>query len=682
MSNIPLKTIKFPGLDDTYTVPVVDNTLATAGAAADAKKTGDEITSLKQDFSHQSNGKIKETMSLNNINKYYSAANTISSGSNNKCRELLLPSNLKRFEFTISHLLPSSLSVMYLLDENKTLVAEIKGRTSGINYVNIAEYPTAVYAQCNVFGIDGYYYSGIDMVYRPNADKQDIETAELSAKRIGIPVSCTFVCGQYIKKDGTLVNTEKNWLISSPIHLNSGEELFVKCSGYIGIISIITRCDSSGNIISPVVISSCVESEVKEYSYQAVGSEYVKICLDSKLNWSAVISTVKSGITNDIYRTGTLIYGYWCSSAESSGIAATTDGAYIKIPVTSDTKYLTVTYPNTWDDISNVSNLVTGRALCLDSNDDIISSMKPQDYVIPNAIDGLYYATFPIESGSSYFCITTKLSTWDETNSLIVINGKEVTYLATTINSMGGIEFSDEKLRKLYTRVDKENWSDLTWLLVGDSLTDKNLRAKISYYDYIADETGVKFITKGHNGQGYKRGTWFYTALTEVDEDDFDFCTFFGSGNDCYYYDSQTQEIYPYTDAEWPGVLGTVSDSGTSTICGCINGTFDKFIELFPLKKFGVVTPTPWAEQSNADGTINGTHMDDYVNKIIEICKNRGIPVLDLYHESGLRPWNEDFLIEYYNEDGVQDTGVHPNSKGHKWIYPMFKQFLKQFIIN
>lgn len=50
MSNIPLKTIKFPGLDDTYTVPVVDNTLATAGAAADAKKVGDELSDLKQDL--------------------------------------------------------------------------------------------------------------------------------------------------------------------------------------------------------------------------------------------------------------------------------------------------------------------------------------------------------------------------------------------------------------------------------------------------------------------------------------------------------------------------------------------------------------------------------------------------------------------------------------------------------
>lgn len=53
MANIPLKTIKFPGLSDTYTIPdptPVDATLANPGQAADAKKVGDELSDLKQDL--------------------------------------------------------------------------------------------------------------------------------------------------------------------------------------------------------------------------------------------------------------------------------------------------------------------------------------------------------------------------------------------------------------------------------------------------------------------------------------------------------------------------------------------------------------------------------------------------------------------------------------------------------
>lgn len=50
MANKPMKSIKLPTLDDTYTFTQVDSTLSTAGKAADAKATGDEITQIKSDL--------------------------------------------------------------------------------------------------------------------------------------------------------------------------------------------------------------------------------------------------------------------------------------------------------------------------------------------------------------------------------------------------------------------------------------------------------------------------------------------------------------------------------------------------------------------------------------------------------------------------------------------------------
>ena len=48
MADKLLKSIKFPTLPDRYVIG--DTTLTEAGAAADAKATGDEITDLKSDL--------------------------------------------------------------------------------------------------------------------------------------------------------------------------------------------------------------------------------------------------------------------------------------------------------------------------------------------------------------------------------------------------------------------------------------------------------------------------------------------------------------------------------------------------------------------------------------------------------------------------------------------------------
>ena len=44
MANIPLKSIKFPKLPDTYVIPDPDGTLSEAGEAADAKAVGDALS--------------------------------------------------------------------------------------------------------------------------------------------------------------------------------------------------------------------------------------------------------------------------------------------------------------------------------------------------------------------------------------------------------------------------------------------------------------------------------------------------------------------------------------------------------------------------------------------------------------------------------------------------------------
>ena len=82
MATIPLQDIIFPGSisGNVYTVPDVDNTLTQTGEAADAKKTGDEISSLKQDINDLESTKANvdgsyDTMTVGNAKQLVSTVN-------------------------------------------------------------------------------------------------------------------------------------------------------------------------------------------------------------------------------------------------------------------------------------------------------------------------------------------------------------------------------------------------------------------------------------------------------------------------------------------------------------------------------------------------------------------------------------------------------------------------------
>lgn len=212
---------------------------------------------------------------------------------------------------------------------------------------------------------------------------------------------------------------------------------------------------------------------------------------------------------------------------------------------------------------------------------------------------------------------------------------------------------------------DYAKWKNLKWVCVGDSLTEYNSRTSKHYFDYVAEKTGISIINMGLSSSGYMAtqddGTAFYQRVENIPEDA-DVITIFGSGNDLNLFSK----------------LGTPNDTTTDTICGCINKTLDNIIAKKPDAVIGVVTPTPWIGQQPTLDDNNS--MSIYSNSIINICKIRSIPVLDLYRCSGLRPWTEEGRNIAYSKDN--GNGVHPDETGHKIIAPRFEGFLDFLLLS
>lgn len=218
-----------------------------------------------------------------------------------------------------------------------------------------------------------------------------------------------------------------------------------------------------------------------------------------------------------------------------------------------------------------------------------------------------------------------------------------------------------EEAIKIYTIKPYKKFRGMTWCCVGDSLTEENEKTNKHYYDYVSENTGIKVINRGVGGSGYMRknesNEAFYQRVNTIPTD-CDVITIFGSGNDV-----------------GANPLGTIDDSGTDTICGCINTTIDnilnRFLDAKKLPYLGIVTPTPWKDSND--------NFKAYCDKIVEICKKRSIPCLNLFECSNLHPNNAKFRsIGYAKDNG---GGVHPSEEGHEIIAPRFQSFLESLII-
>ena len=104
----------------------------------------------------------------------------------------------------------------------------------------------------------------------------------------------------------------------------------------------------------------------------------------------------------------------------------------------------------------------------------------------------------------------------------------------------------------------------------------------------------------------------------------------------------------------------------------------------------GIVSPLPAkvdtsvfanATYPNQYALVDNCRAEQITEKVKQIAEKRGYPFLDLFHTSGLRPWNDTCKQSLFKAgDNWDADGLHPNANGHKKIVNKYFEFLKILI--
>ncbi|WP_270254133.1 SGNH/GDSL hydrolase family protein [Lactobacillus johnsonii] len=225
--------------------------------------------------------------------------------------------------------------------------------------------------------------------------------------------------------------------------------------------------------------------------------------------------------------------------------------------------------------------------------------------------------------------------------------------------------------------------SGQNWTAIGDSWTQIHSDKNQSYVDYVGQITGVTTTNAGAGGTGYVAGganNWNNQFYKHEIPNNSDIYTIFGSFNDAYATNFK---------------FGNKGDTGTDTLWGAMLATINHVYDANPDALIGVITPGPWGAinpfvtnkmsslGAHDDSGINEMSINEwaeqYVSTLAEFAKAYSLPLLDLYHGSGLRPWNDNFINSYYHGTNDTDT-THPNAKAmQKYIAPRIANFIESF---
>lgn len=322
---------------------------------------------------------------------------------------------------------------------------------------------------------------------------------------------------------------------------------------------------------------------------------------------------------------------------------------------------------NNLESVKTINNCWANRSVEIGSLIDIVSNDKKsilEIYKINKGInyilhfENLYNVASIIITDNNlnvlYKSSNSNKTSWDIGNDLYESNNDGYCF----ISKYNGQNHQGSPYILLDNNSDGNKYKNKKWCAVGDSLSTNITNP--NYIDNITNSLNLNTTVISAGGDGYYHigGTSNFVTKVQNIPQDTDIITIFGSFNDV------AGEI-----ANFDEIIGDVTDTETNTICGCINTTLDWIMNNRQNAVLGVILPTPWKNRNplNRESNI-------YINKLIEICKNKSIPYLDLFHKSNLYPWIESFNNNFFNNG----DGTHPNINGHKKISGMIEAFIKE----
>lgn len=191
---------------------------------------------------------------------------------------------------------------------------------------------------------------------------------------------------------------------------------------------------------------------------------------------------------------------------------------------------------------------------------------------------------------------------------------------------------------------------------VGTSAPDK------TYHQIIAKEynleraynfgVGGTRIARQTNVSVYPVWDLFFELRAETMPRDTDAIVVFGGTND-----------YGHGDAPF----GELDSNDVYTFCGAVNSLITFLEKNFPNSEKVFVTPLHRVSE-NAPSQPDGKVLADYVDAMRQICKKRGVALVDLFDIAPIDPKNPAHVPD----------GLHPNNAGHEIIADVIaKELLK-----